>query len=206
MTTAKWKTDLRQLCINETIKQKNFIWSDTIYTAVTPHMGIDKCRLEFLLSLKVVMLKRLEFHKEELYATLPQLMPLSEIRLLPAERMLTQNSQAFKKNISKDMCLVYLQCLETQKKTSSALELQIRSQQNYTMNRSCDNLFKGVSLEVLQAVTLTHGICITKAAPEQTLIHGESGLRKYSAILAPMESSSRKESQSSKGEASTMTA
>lgn len=120
--------------------------------------------------------------------------------------MLTQNSQAFKKNISKDMCLVYLQRLETQKKTSSALELQIRSQQNYTMNRSCDNLFKGVSLEVLQAVTLTHGICITKAAPEQTLIHGESGLRKYSAILAPMESSSRKESQSSKGEASTMTA
>lgn len=49
-------------------------------------MGIDKCRLEFLLSLKVVMLKRLEFHKEELYATLSQLMPLSEIqRLSPTE-------------------------------------------------------------------------------------------------------------------------
>lgn len=82
MTTAKWKTDLRQLCINETIKQKNFTWNDTIYTAVTPHMGIDKCSLEFLLSLKVVMLKRLEFHKEELYATLSQLMALSEIRRL----------------------------------------------------------------------------------------------------------------------------
>lgn len=26
-------------------------------------MGIDKCGLEFLLSLKVVMLKRVEFHK-----------------------------------------------------------------------------------------------------------------------------------------------
>lgn len=85
MTTAKWKTDLRQLCINETIKQKNFTWNDTIYTAVTPHMGIDKCRLEFLLSLKVVMLERLEFHKEELYA-LSQLMPLAETqRLSPAE-------------------------------------------------------------------------------------------------------------------------
>lgn len=45
-------------------------------------MGIDKCSLEFLLSLKVVMLKRLEFHKEELYATLSQLMALSEIRRL----------------------------------------------------------------------------------------------------------------------------
>lgn len=104
------------------------------------------------------------------------------------------------------MCLVYLQCLETQKKTSSALALQIQSHQNYTMNRSWDNLFKGVSLEVLQAVTHTHGLRIIKAAPEQTLIHGESGLRKYSAILAPMESSSWKEWQSSKGEASITTA
>lgn len=39
-------------------------------------MGIDKRRLEFLLSLKVVMLKRVEFHKEEQYATLSQLMVL----------------------------------------------------------------------------------------------------------------------------------
>lgn len=29
-------------------------------------------------------------------------------------------------------------------------------------------------------------ICITKAAPEQALIHGESGLRKYPPILAPV--------------------
>lgn len=64
---------LKGLCINETIKEKNFTWNDTIYTAVTPHMGIDKCGLEFLLSLKVVMLKRVEFHKEEQRAALSQL-------------------------------------------------------------------------------------------------------------------------------------
>lgn len=95
MTTAKWKTDLRQLCINETIKQKNFTWNDTIYTAVTPHRGIDKCSLEFLLSLKVVMLKRLEFHKEELYATLSQLVALSEIRRLAHRSTATHNPWAF---------------------------------------------------------------------------------------------------------------
>lgn len=57
-------------------------------------MGIDKCRLEFLLSLKVVMLKMLEFHKEELYATLSQC-SISETQLSPAERVLTENSQAW---------------------------------------------------------------------------------------------------------------
>lgn len=119
MTTAKWKTDLRQLCINETIKQKNFTWNDTIYTAVTPHMGIDKCRLEFLLSLKVVMLKRLEFHKEELYATLSQLMPLSEIQRLSPAEVHSHITRRHLKNVPDEAAR------ETQKKTSSALGLQI---------------------------------------------------------------------------------
>jgi hypothetical protein len=35
-----------------------------MYTVVTPHMGIDKCRLEFLLSLKVLIFNGLKFHKE----------------------------------------------------------------------------------------------------------------------------------------------
>lgn len=77
MTTAKWKTDLRQLQINARQLAKEFIWNDTIYVVVAPHRGIDKCRLEFLLSLKVVIVQGLKFHKE-LYVTLLQLMALSE--------------------------------------------------------------------------------------------------------------------------------
>lgn len=49
-------------------------------------------------------------------------------------------------------------------------------------------------------------IYITKAEPEQTQLRGESGLRKYSAILAPMERAAWKEWQGRKRETSTMTA
>lgn len=48
----------------------------------------------------------------------------------------------------------------------------------------------------VRVVTITHGnIYVTKGAAEQTLVCGESGLRKYSAILAPMEGPSWKERQ-----------
>lgn len=58
-------------------------------------------------------------------------------------RLQKECSQRTHRHGSKHMCPVYLQCLETQKKKYPALELQIWSQQNYTMNRSWDNLFGG---------------------------------------------------------------
>lgn len=113
-------------------------------------MGIDKCRLEFLLSLKVVMLKRLEFHKEELYATLSQLMPLSETAGLSPTEAHSRVTHRHLKNVPDGAAL------EPGKKPSSAPGLQIRSQQKNTGTRSRDNSFEGF-LWNLRVVTITHG-------------------------------------------------
>lgn len=147
-------------------------------------MGIDKCRLEFLLSLKVVMLKRLEFHKEELYAILSQLMPLSEIRRLsPPEKTLTHNSQVFKKKKEKQNTPNEA-ALETQKKMSSAAGLQIWSQQKRTVIWSWENLLEGL-LWKLRVATITHGNMYHQRSTRTGADPSREQLKEISSNLGP---------------------
>lgn len=81
------------------------------------------------------------------------------------------------------MCPVYLQCLETGKKKSSALQLQIQSQRNYAMNRSWDNSFEALLRKCCRQSQL---LMETVSPKQHQKRHWSMGiiLRKYSAILA----------------------